>query len=72
MNDADFEMLARESGGAFDAWLRSQAVRHSVAFISTRNSSSLFNSRDAISIAKDFYDYIKGTSDENLHRQDER
>jgi hypothetical protein len=60
MNDADFEMLAREGGGAFDAWLRSAAVCHSIAFIGTRHQPSLFNSKDAISIAKDFYEYIKG------------
>ena len=72
MNDADFEMLARQSGGAFDAWLRSQTVTASVAFISTRSSPSIFNSKDVVSIAKDFYDYIKGevSGQPNLHSQE--
>jgi hypothetical protein len=60
VNDADFEMLAAQGAGAYEAWLRSQAVTASVAFIGTRSNPSIFNSKDVVSIAKDFYDYIKG------------
>jgi hypothetical protein len=65
MNDADFEMLARESGGAFDAWLRSQALGHAIRW-NARSVESL------LEISNRFYDYIRGNCDENLHRQDER
>jgi hypothetical protein len=67
VNDADFEMLA-DQGGAFDAWLRSQALGHAIRW---REGTT----RDAELLtvwANRFYEYIKGTSDENLHRQDER
>jgi hypothetical protein len=70
MNDADFEMLARESGGAFDAWLRSAAVGHAIAY----NQRSLCPEH-VIENARKFFEYIKGESSEpNLHgqKQDER
>jgi hypothetical protein len=76
MNDADFEMLARESGGAFDAWLRSQAMGHAIArAASDRVLKTPMPVEVLITVADKFYEYIKGNSDEpNLHgqKQDER
>jgi len=67
VNDADFEMLARQSGGAFDAWLRSQALGHAIAWCGDRPTESVL-----MLLADKFYDYLKGDADENLRRQDER
>ena len=67
MNDADFEMLARTGGGAFDAWLRSAAVGHAIALY-----GMALPTVNLLQKADQFYDYIKGTNDENLRRQDER
>ena len=33
MNDADFEMLAREANGAHDCWLRSAALGHAIRWV---------------------------------------
>jgi hypothetical protein len=55
VNDADFEMLARQGGGAFDAWLRSQALGHAIRW---REGTT----RDAELLtvwANRFYNYIK-------------
>jgi hypothetical protein len=68
MNDADFEMLARQSGGAFDAWLRSQALGHAIRWRGARPLDTTLLMTDA----NRFYDYLKGESSANLHRQDER
>ena len=68
MNDADFEMLAADAGGAYEAWLRSQALGHAIRW---REGTT----RDAELLtvwANRFYDYIKGNESENLPRQDER
>jgi hypothetical protein len=68
MNDADFEMLARTGGGAFDAWLRSQALGHAIRWREGRTPDA-----ELLTVwANRFYDYIKGESSENLHRQDQR
>ena len=73
MNDADFEMLARESGGAFDAWLRSQALGHAIArAASDRVLKMPMPIETLVMVADKFYDYIKGSNNENLPRQDER
>jgi hypothetical protein len=53
MNDADFDILARQSGGAFDAWMRSQALGHAIRW----NARS---TEDLIEIANRFHEYIKG------------
>ena len=68
MNDADFEMLARESGGAFDAWLRSQALGHAIRAVAAGIELPCL----LTAAANRFYDYINGNESENLHRQDER
>jgi hypothetical protein len=67
VNDADFEMLARTGGGAFDAWLRSQALGHAIVWLRGQASRESLTAS-----ANSFYDYIKGGNDENLRRQDER
>jgi len=68
MNDADFEMLARDGGGAFDAWLRSQALGHAIRWRAARPLDTTL----LITDANRFYNYLKGESSENLRRQDER
>jgi len=68
MNDADFEMLAREANGAHDCWLRSAALGHAIKW-------GAATSTDLLAKANRFYEYIKGESDvTNLHgqKQDER
>jgi hypothetical protein len=67
MNDADFEMLARESGGAFDAWLRSQALGHAIIWLEDRVDDA-----ESLTVwANRFYYYMKGEVDgeSNLHGQ---
>jgi|HubBroStandDraft_3_1064219.scaffolds.fasta_scaffold172398_2 hypothetical protein len=71
MNDADFEMLAREANGAHDCWLRSAALGHAIRW----HRGAPLDSELLMSDAKRFLDFIKGESSEpNLHgqKQDER
>lgn len=63
MNDADFEMLARTGGGAFDAWLRSQALGHAIArAASDRVLKTPMPIETLVMAADKFYDYIKGSA----------
>jgi hypothetical protein len=67
MNDADFEILARQGGGAFDAWLRSQALGHAIRWREGRALDA-----EILTVwANRFYYYMKGEVDgeSNLHGQ---
>jgi len=77
MNDADFEMLARTAAAGLiergvkpytlpdETWLRVRALELAVGY--TQHSDD-----DAVPVAQRFYEFLKGESSENLHRQDER
>ena len=66
MNDADFEMLAAQGAGAYEAWLRSQALGHAIRWRAGRDLGT------TMLIANKIYDYIKGevSGQPNLHSQE--
>ena len=81
MNDADFEMLARDgltaliAGGVkpytlpTDVWLRMRAMELSVQ---ATQSFRTDGAEGEVHRAQKYFEFMKGESSENLHRQDER
>ena len=77
MNDADFEMLARTAAAGLiergvkpytlpdETWLRVRALELATGYMLHRDA-------DAVAVAQRFYEFLKGESSANLHRQDER
>lgn len=56
MNDADFEMLANQAGGAHEMWLRSAALGHAIRW----REGTTHDAELLVVWANRFYEYIKG------------
>lgn len=85
MNDADFEMLAKDALGDLirhgvkpytlptDCWLRLRALELAVQMSATGVSDQHGKPMGTIASAKEFFQFIKGDASEpNLRGQDER
>jgi hypothetical protein len=81
MNDADFEMLARSAAAGLiergvkpytlpdETWLRVRAMELSVQ---ATQSFRTDGAEGEVYRAQKYFEFMKGSADENLHRQDQR